>query len=56
MIGADYTNAFVVDGCWPVYTPLIPAGAVRGRRDETKRLFGRHAQRYWPAPIRRLDR
>ncbi|MEV2221520.1 DoxX family protein [Nocardia vinacea] len=60
MIGAAYTNAFVVDGYWPVYTPLILlvlfVFIAWGRRDETKRLFGRHAQGYWRGSIRRLDR
>ncbi|WP_329414991.1 DoxX family protein [Nocardia vinacea] len=47
MIGAAYTNAFVVDGYWPVYTPLILlvlfVFIAWGRRDETKWLFGRDA-------------
>ncbi|WP_433523628.1 DoxX family protein [Nocardia pseudovaccinii] len=47
MVGAAYTNAFVIDGYWPVYTPLILlvlfVFIAWGRRDETKRLFDRNA-------------
>lgn len=43
MIGAAYTNAFIVDGYWPVSTPLILLVFVVfiawGRRDQTRRLF-----------------
>ncbi|WP_026931448.1 DoxX family protein [Glycomyces tenuis] len=45
MIGAAYTNAFIVDGYWPVATPLILLVIVAfiawGRRGETRRLFTR---------------
>lgn len=45
MIGAAYTNAFVIDGHYPVVTPLILlvlcAFIAWGRRDQTKRLFTR---------------
>lgn len=43
MIGAAYTNAFIVDGYWPVSTPLILLVLVAfiawGRRDKTLALF-----------------
>ncbi|GAB3232306.1 DoxX family protein [Glycomyces halotolerans] len=45
MIGAAYTNAFVVDGHWPVSTPLIllvfTVFIAWGRQDRTRRLFSR---------------
>ncbi len=45
MIGAAYTNAFVVDGYRPVYTPLILlvlfVFIAWGRWYETERIFGR---------------
>jgi putative oxidoreductase len=44
MIGAAYTNAFIVDGHWPVSTPLVLLAVfvlvAWGRRGETRRLFG----------------
>lgn len=45
MVGAAYTNAFIMDGRWPVATPLIllPFFALIawGRRGETVRLLDR---------------
>ncbi|WP_100444005.1 DoxX family protein [Glycomyces xiaoerkulensis] len=45
MIGAAYTNAFVIDGHFPVITPLIllvfTAFIAWGRRGTTKALFER---------------
>ncbi|GAB3651064.1 DoxX family protein [Glycomyces tarimensis] len=45
MIGAAYTNAVVVDGHWPVSTPLILLALfvfiAWGRRDRTRALLSR---------------
>lgn len=47
MIGAAYTNAFVIDGHYPVYTPLILLAlfgfVAWGRRHTVKALFSRPA-------------
>jgi putative oxidoreductase len=45
MVGAAYTNAFIMDGHWPVVTPLILLPffvlIAWGRRGETARLLDR---------------
>ncbi|THV33669.1 DoxX family protein [Glycomyces buryatensis] len=45
MVGAAYTNAFIVDGYWPVATPLIllvPLAVIAwGRSYQTLRFFNR---------------
>jgi len=49
MVGAAYTNAFIMDGHWPVATPLILLPffvlIAWGRRGETVRLFDRFRTR-----------